>query len=141
MDIRKELQDHYVTALKGREYWLQLKETYRFKREDGLILCAVEEPEWLQEVAVWLPAFARRKHFAHTLVLSTARLPSLSGKEEIYPECVVIERERMNCLLKYYRLTQFTEYIYAISLKQPFGNDYMIGHKGITIRDWLRNFG
>lgn len=140
-EIREELRDHYAAALKGREYWLQIKETCHFRREDGLILCAVEDPEWLQEVARWLPEFAGRKHFGCTLVLSTARLPSMSGKEEFHTECVVIEKEKMDCLLKYYRLTPFAGYVYVISLEQPFGNDFMIGHKGITIGDWLRNFG
>ncbi len=135
------IKDHYAAALKGREYWLQLKENYHFKNQDGLILCAVEEPEWLREVAGWLPGFARRKQFPQTLVLSAARLPVTSGNDGSFPECAVIGRERMKSLLKYYRLTQFTESIYAISLEQPFGNDFMIGHKGITIGDWLRNFG
>ena len=36
------IKDHYAAALKGREYWLQLKENYHFKNQDGLILCAVQ---------------------------------------------------------------------------------------------------
>jgi len=135
------IRDDYDTALKGREYWMRLKEKYSFKSEDCLILCAVEDSDWLQEVEKWVPAFAERKHFSQTIFLSTVRLPALPEREGIFLECIVIEKEQMKCLLKYYRLTQFTRYIYAIALEQPFGNAHMIGHKGITIQDWLRNFG
>lgn len=142
MDADKEnIRDDYFTALKGREYWLHLKEKYGIKNEDGLILCTEEDSRWLEEIAKWLPSFARRKHFSQTIFLSTVSLPVIPEKDGIFLECAVISGEWMKCLLKYYRLTQFTRYIYAISLEQPFGNDHMIGHKGITIQNWLRNFG
>ena len=136
------LGDDYRAALSGRSLWLEIKNKYGFQPDDGLIFCCINNPEYLLEVKQWLPKFAERKQFDRTIFIHSGNKGFLLDdiSERKICECN-LEKTQMEFILKYYRLTQFTRYGYVISFELPFGNSSMLGHKGITFADWLRNFG
>ena len=136
------LENDYQTALEGRRLWLKIKKKFEFQPEDALIFCSINSSEYLLEVKQWLPGFAERKQFGNTIFVYVGNkgfLQDYHSDHKIYECC--LEKVQMECLLKYYRLTQFVRYGYVISFEWPFGNDCMLGHKGVTFADWLRNFG
>lgn len=139
-ELDKNIIDDYYLALNGRTYWLDLKKKYSFGEQDGLIIYEIEKKEYLDIMKMWLPNFLERKQFEKTVIVGAEKLDIKNQSNYVLFE-ENIEKEKVLELLKYYRLTRFTKNIYGISLNMPFGNENMIGHKGITFFDWLRNFG
>lgn len=137
----EELKADFQSALKGWEYWLDLKERYRFNEKDGLIICPSDNC-LLNKVAMEkLNEFLIRKYIQRVVILSV--VPEI---ESYYSRCDKVKAyfqqigsANMYCLLKYYRLTQFTKNIVVISCEEPFGNRNIIGKKGITLSDYVRD--
>lgn len=137
----EELKTEFKSAFKGREYWIDLKVRYRVDENCFLIICPTDN--FLLNVIAMenLTDFLTRKYIKRAVILSLN--PKL---EKDYPfltdvnvQFVQVEQEKMECILNYYKLTQFTKNIVVISLEQPFGNENIVGKKGITLTDYVKD--
>lgn len=137
----EELKPYFQLALSGREVWIRLKETYKINEYCFLVLCPSDEILLNKAAMENLDEFLKRKYIKRAVVVSIytdiRRLCEDSKQAEI--QFVCISQEEMEGILKYYRLTQFTQNIVVISLEEPFGNGNIIGKEGITLEDYVRN--
>ena len=137
----EDLKEDYQLALEGRGCWLKLKEKYKMDDHCCLIICPTDNP-LLNRIAMDnLIIFLKRKYLEKAVILSPypymKKYIMPTKEKEIY--FVHAEKHKMESILKYYRLTQFTKNIVVISLEEPYGNDNLIGKKGITLVDYVKN--
>lgn len=131
------LAEQFNIALEGRKVWIEIKEKYGICDEDGVVICVTAETGWLREIKNWILPFIERKRFNRLFYISSSRL-SVEDHKFIQ---IILQDDIISKIIKYYKLTNLVRKVYIISLNEPFGNENMIGHKGITIADWLKNFG
>lgn len=133
MQLSNALDEHFALAEKGRNLWLDFKKKVSWNDEWSLIIVPNEAPELREALIRLLPEIKRRKYMIQPVIISECEIADC-------PENVIyklISCEDMLALLKYYRLCQFASNVYVVSCKMPFGNDGMIGVKGITIDNYL----
>lgn len=133
-----DIQEDFEQAEYGRRIWCRLKEREHWTEKDCLIIFPTEH-EQLNELAVkWMKGYIEKKHFEKVIVISyDSNLLSKVCGGNIIKE--VMKKEDINHLLKYYRLQQFASNIVVASLESPYGNMHFVGHKGITLEDYVIN--
>lgn len=137
----EDLELHFQLALKGREYWIEIKKRYEIDENCYLVICPTND-FLLNKIAMEnLNEFLKRKYIKKAIILST-----YIGLKEFYThfskadvQFQYLDQKQMNCTLKYYKMVQFFPNIVVISLEQPFGNGNIIGKKGITLIDYVRD--
>lgn len=137
----EELKQDLKMAFSGREYWIRLKEKYEIDENYYLILCPTSN-FLLNKIAMEnLRNFLKRKFIQQAIVLSVfskiEELCPYSTKKDI--QFKYLGQEEMDLILKYYRLLQFFKNIVVISLEEPFGNENIIGKKGISLEDYVKD--
>lgn len=137
----EELKSEFQLAYKGREYWINLREKYKIDEYCFLIICPTDD-FLLNHIAMEnLTDFLARKYIKRAVVLfiqpELSECFSYSANADI--QFVQVGQREMECILQYYRLTQFTKNIVVISLEQPFGNKNIVGKKGITLTDYVKD--
>jgi len=136
-----ELDEIYEEALRGREYWIKLRDKYQIGKEDALIICPSRSDELYYSALKWLPEYMEKKYVNRAVVIREEE------KQRIEQQCIckgeiifeTLEEKRIYEILKYYRLIQFTKNIVIVSMDVPFGNSHFIGKKGIEVDDYVRN--
>lgn len=137
----EELKEDYQLALEGRKCWLGLKKKYEIDDNCCLIICPTED-QILNRIAMEnLKDYLKRKYLKKAVVITSylnikEYCPYIE-KIDIYFE--YMEEDEVEGILKYYRLTQFAKNIVVIYLEEPFGNGNIIGHKGISLVDYVKN--
>lgn len=135
--MRIDIAGDIETAKQGRKLWLQIRDKYNYKAQsDCVILIAAHNEEMIRIAMEELPAYMRRKYLRKALVIQNSIGTVQTGQRENVQTLEVTQAE-MDSLLKYYRLAQFTGNIVVISAEEPFGNDNIIGHEGITFRNYV----
>lgn len=138
--MTEELREDYLQALEGRRMWLEWKKKYALDNHCGLILFPSLCKELNEAGSRQLPSFMKRKYLKKALALYTQEMPvPLVTGEGFEIITVGIAKEKMEALLKYYCLIQFTKNIVVISTEEPFGNNGIIGKEGISLEDYVRN--
>lgn len=133
MQLSNNLDEHFALARKGHDFWIRFKKEISWKDDWSLIIVPNENPELREALTRLLPEIEHRKYMIHSVIISDCEL-------EGCPRNIInklISAEEMSALLKYYRLCQFASNVYVVSFKMPFGNEGMIGVKGITIDNYL----
>lgn len=137
----EKLKTEFQLAYEGREYWINLKERYEIDEYCYLILCPTDNSSLNRIAMENLTDFLTRKYIRRAVVLLTE-----GESAEDYPRSadmdirfIQADKKEMECILRYYRLTQFAKNIVVISLEQPFGNENIIGKKGITLTDYVKD--
>lgn len=135
------LGNEFALALAGREYWMSLKESYGINEDCYLVLCPSEDSLLNKMAMKNLSDFLIRKYIKRAVVLS------IDSAIKTYFPCTnnidvffeIAKKEKMDSILKYYRLTQFAFNVVVISMEMPFGNSNIIGKKGITLEDYIKD--
>lgn len=131
-----------LSAMRGREYWMKLKEQYCPDEETGLIIVQTEDLE-LISAAVWMvPEYLKRKYLKRVLMVVNQALAANLIKimlEESHITLIITEREHIEELLDYYRLVQFFSEIVVVSTNEPYGNSHIIGKMGISVENYVKS--
>lgn len=135
MDIGQDLEQ----AKKGREIWLGIKSDLQYEPVSGCVVIMPTADWELNRAALEkLPGYMGRKYLEKAVVACRdgMELPQ-AGRGGISVRRLSIPD--MECLLKYYRLVQFTKNVVVVSLNEPFGNAGIIGREGITLGDYVED--
>lgn len=118
-----------------------LKENYKIDENCYLIICPTDLFLLNKTAMENLIEFLTRKYIKRAVVLSL-----YSGLEEFCPQSDMVDvrfhnmdKSQIDCILKYYRLTQFAPNIVVVSLEEPFGSGNIIGKKEITLEDYVKD--
>lgn len=139
-----DLQVDIESAKRGRELWLEIKGQYSFESiNDCLVILPLQEEKLNQAALKEIPDYMQRKYLYKAIVISISGIPQTEQRQKSAKEQQIFFKrlEKMQCrqLLKYYCLTQFTKNVIVVSLEEPYGNGNIIGKKGITLDDYVRN--
>lgn len=128
-------------AVRGREYWIHIKEKYVPDEETGLIIMQSEEQDMVDAALGLLPVYMKRKYLKRAIVVMERE--TAAGMERgRNPDSVIFveaQREEIDALLAYHRVLQFFHEIAVISVEEPYGNANIIGKEGITLNDYVKN--
>ena len=131
-----------LSAMKGREHWLKLKEQYCPDEETGIIIIQTEKPKLIHTAIQLIPEYLKRKYLKRVLGVTCHDLLANLIKTTFRKDCVILaitEQKYIEELLDYYKLVQFFSEIVIISTEEPYGNSHIIGKVGITLEDYVRN--
>lgn len=140
IDLQADIED----AKRGRELWLEIKGQYSFDPiNDCLVILPSQERKLNQAAMKEIPDYMERKYLHRAIIISISSVPLTEQGQQFAEERQIFlkQLEKVQCkqLLKYYRLTQFTKNVIVVSLEEPYGNGNIIGKKGITMDDYVRN--
>lgn len=140
IDLQADIED----AKRGREIWLEIKGQYSFEPvNDCLVILPSQEEKLNQAALKEIHDYMQRKYLYKAVIISISGVsPTEWGQQFAEGRQIFFKRlEKVQCkqLLKYYRLTQFTKNVAVVSLEEPYGNGNIIGKRGITIDDYVRN--
>ena len=125
-------------SLKGKMLWENLEAKYKVDNEWLVIIFHPEYKLINNYVIKSLPDYLKRKYINHVLAVSSEKycMNEISGTIIIQEQ---IELTKMEELLKYYRLVQFSKNIVVTALEEPYGNWGIIGKANITLEDYVEN--
>lgn len=128
-------------AVRGREYWIHMKEKYVPDEETGLVIVQSEEQEMIDTALRLLPVYMKRKYLKRVIVVIEQKTAAGIEKEKNSDAVIFVaaQRKEIEDLLAYYRLVQFFHEIAVISVEEPYGNANIIGKEGITLYDYVKN--
>ena len=121
----------------GFDEWSELKKKYVLNGRFGIFFDRMAVPEYRMEFAEWLPRFIQTKCLAKAVIFSDKF--ELADFDAAVSETLIILPFSEN-IFQFYKTSKFERFIYVLSMEDPFGNSNMLGHKGITFKDWLRNW-
>ena len=116
----KELMEDYQLAKQGRTWWLEIKKEYGIDEFWYVVICPEKDGELNRLLLEHLPDFLERKFIYRAFILVEE-----DRKITIYIR--QMGKEKINAILKYYRLIQFEKNIIVASLSEPYGTDGIIG--------------
>ena len=130
-----------MVAVRGREFWMHLKEQYLPDEETGLIIVQTKEQDMVDPAIRLIPVYLKRKYLKRALVVTDRETAAKIEKEDNSDAVTIVaaQREQMEELLAYYRLVQFFHEIAVVSVEEPYGNANIIGQAGITLEDYVKN--
>lgn len=129
------LQEQYKLAMEGKRCWLDIKKMYNIKCEDCLVILPSDNHELNKCAIKYLPAYMEKKHIRKSLLVSKSDL-NIADKQVT---AIKLTFDKIQALLKYYRLLQFTRNIVVISLESPYGNENIINKENISMDDYVRD--
>lgn len=140
IDLQADIED----AKRGREIWLEIKGQYSLEPvNDCLVILPSQERKLNQAAMKEIPDYMERKYLHRAIIISISSVPLTEQGQQFAEERQIFlkQLEKVQCkqLLKYYRLIQFTKNVIVVSLEEPYGNGNIIGKKGITMDDYVRN--
>ncbi len=136
-EIQKILKMQYEEAMQGRKKDFEINLSYHICENAVKIVVLIDNEHYLKEFREWLIPFCKRKEFQNAVILSEQFREGEENINEIRIIYLERNRQEIDRILKYYILCK-SQNVYVISFDQPFGNDNMLGHKGIEFKDWLR---
>lgn len=141
-EIDLELNQEYRSAVRGREYWMWLKEQCCLDEKTGLFVFPASDKELNQTALETLPWYLKKKYLNQAVIV-TDQDAVIKQAESVMKEGTVflekIDRDQLNDLLSYYKLVQFHSAVVIISMEEPYGNPHIIGKAGITLNDYVKN--
>ena len=141
MKPNDRIMEKFNTALHGRELWIELKRINQIDENWILILFPVDDSNLINAALKELPLYMRRKYLNSALLIGDNNNVVIDeiSVEGLNVLSKHISPEDIESILSYYRLQQFFKNIVVVSLNEPFGSDALIGKKGITIDDYVRD--
>lgn len=137
MDIQHDLE----LAKKGRDIWIDIKNDFSYEALSGCVVMMPTDNRELNRAALEkLPDYMEKKYLKKAVIICRKDMEILQTHLEKINAAIFIKQlavSDLECLLKYYRLVQFTKNIVAVSLEEPFGNAGIIGREGITLKDYV----
>ena len=141
--VSDELQQEYQIAKMGQEIWFSLKNKFQIDTEWYLVICPTDYLELNICAMKSLFGFLKRKYKNKALIVSKIDIwnfvDNVGFDSSLYIVNELLTVEKMNALLKYYRLIQFFPNMVVISNELPFGNLNIVGEKGITMDDYVNH--
>lgn len=134
-----EVAEDMEQAAKGRQVWLGLKETVQYTSDDCLIIFGATDRRLMEPAFDYIPEYLRKKCFSRGILLISRDNGDFPETDEEIIVKVRLDADDIEALLKYYRLCQFAENIVVVSLEEPYGNDHLLGYKGISLDDYIKN--
>ena len=133
--FKEKLDSYFEAARRGRNVWKEIENKYHVVEEDSLVLFPDNDEELNHSALKNLGGYLKKKYISRVLLVFSDRNIICGSQYQI----INIKEDMMRDLLMYYKLTQFKEKIVVVSMKEPFGNDGIIGEKGITLDDYVMN--
>lgn len=137
----KELMEDYQLAKQGRTWWLEIKKEYGIDEFWYVVICPEKDGELNRLLLEHLPDFLERKFIYRAFILveegKQRKMKLEDRKITIYIR--QMGKEKINAILKYYRLIQFEKNIIVASLSEPYGTAGIIGKEGITLEDYVKD--
>lgn len=125
----------FDAARRGRVIWKTIRDTYHIGENDCLVILP-DHDEKLDSAALRnLDDYLHRKYINRAFVI----VPYEKNVYDSNHEFIRLTTDELNELIAYYKLVQFKEKLVVISMKEPFGNDGIIGKSGITLDDYIVN--
>ncbi len=134
-NFKEKLDSYFEASRRGRAVWKEIEKKYHVLEEDSLVLFPDNDEKLNYAALRNLGGYLKKKYISRVLLIFSDRNIIYGSKYQV----INIKEDMMRDLLRYYRLTQFREKIVVISMKEPFGNDGIIGEKGITLDDYVMN--
>ncbi len=132
-----DLQVKISEAMNGREIWSDLRRKYQITELDVIVIIDSRDKNLVSKSIECLREYTDRKKIDREIIIYS---------DDMHPESFddkriicKVENEKLNNLLRFYRMIQFTKNIVVISLNQPFGNKGIIGKVGITLEDYIKD--
>lgn len=136
-----DLNDKYCSAIRGRQFWLELKRKYNYDNEKScLIIFPCDDVELNNCAMDKMNDFIHRRFYSDVIVLHSDNIVVDSIAPEDYN--LYFEDAKQGDILdvlQYYRLVQFTKNIVVISMDTPYGSRGLIGNAGIVLADYVEN--
>lgn len=129
----------FEKAAEGRKIWLALEERYHFGIDCGIFIFPTDNSVLNIETIKLSPVYSERFHIRKVYAVTDQRAVMEALKDSDVREIGEIEvsHDEMDSLLKYYRIVNFSPHIVIVSLKEPFGNDYLLRKKNIDLKDFI----
>ena len=138
----KELEKKFEIAELGWKKWNLLLDKLVIGEKYCIIYYEIDKQEYIEKTRKWIPDFLCRKGFKDVIVFSDVSLFENRNDERIKDINIYeYELHEGEEILQLYKLCRFVQFFYIFSLNSPFGNDNMVGHKGIIFEDYLRSRG
>ena len=145
-DYSSSLYGHFQMAFHGRRIWKGIKKQYApDAKTTVLLIFPLHDSELNRCALTHLPAFLERKLYSRALALVCDRgthdeLKQLSaGMKAAKIDPVLLSDEDISVVCKYYRLIQFFDNIFVVSLEEPYGSKGLIGKKHFTLEFLVKN--
>lgn len=136
---RAALDAVFEKAKAGRELWLSLSEKHNIDSDCGVIVFPVRDDELNREAISLLSAYMERFHLRQIYAVTDQEsvIETIKGMDCHEIMDIGLSETEMDNLLKYYRMAEFTAHIAVVSIDKPFGNDYLIKKKGLSMQDFI----
>lgn len=129
------LQEQYKLAMEGKRCWLDIKKMYNIKCEDCLVILPSDDNELNKCAIKYLPSYMEKKYIRKSFLVSKGDL-NIADKQVTV---IKLTFDKIQALLKYYRLLQFTRNVVVISLESPYGNENIINKEDISMDDYVKD--
>lgn len=146
------LLGRFVSALNGRNFWLRLDKTYSINKDGLHVILMPENDRELNEQALrHIDDMVKYRRANGVIILTNQQwiLDSAQSVSDSIKTVHMISDKKIDALLSFYELYEFTERLATISLTRPFNRQVhrALGVHGITkedlvciciyqIRDW-----
>ena len=132
------VETKFEKAILGRDIWIRLKQQYSITEDWYIVIFPTSDMSINKIARDYIKSFARKKYINHFLLLSRNENEKLNC-EEIDVNEVQLNENEIEELTLYYRLQQFHRNIVIVSLDEPYASDGIIGKKGITLEDFVKD--
>lgn len=129
------LQEQYKLAMEGKRCWLDIKKMYNIKCEDCLVILPSDNYELNKCAIKYLPVYMEKKYIRKSFLVSKSDLNIVDKQVTV----IKLTFDKIQALLKYYRLLQFTRNVVVISLESPYGNENIINKEDISMDDYVKD--
>lgn len=133
--MNEQVSQSFDAARRGHVIWKKIRDTYQIGENDCLVILP-DHDEKLDSAALRnLDDYLHRKYINRAFVIA----PYEKNIRNSNHEFINLSIDEVNELITYYKLVQFKEKLVIVSMKEPFGNDGIIGKAGITLDDYIVN--
>ena len=134
-DTASDVQNVIAEAEKGRELWARMAQDIGYKDDWWLVILPEDNKEIEDTLIENLSDIMKEKYCKQAVLIGTEDI-LIDDPGVLY---LKMNADEIKALLRYYRLLQFTENIYVASDRQPYGCGAIIGKKGISMEDYVRD--